>query len=329
MYFPVLRLRRLRMKDNLRKLKRETTLSVSDLIYPIFIQDGKDKKIEISSMPGIYRYTVDKVDEEIERVREAGVPAVILFGIPDEKDSHATQAWADDGIIQKGVKYIKERYPELIVITDLCLCEYTDHGHCGIVKDGKILNDETLDVIKKIALSQVSSGADMVAPSGMMDGAVGAIREVLDEYNYEDVPIMAYSAKYASSFYGPFRDAAESAPAFGDRRSYQMDPANIREAMMEIELDIEEGADIVMVKPAMPYLDVIREARNRFDYPLAAYQVSGEYSMIKAAAKLGWLDEKRAIWESTLAIKRAGADLILTYFALELSKMIKEGWNEA
>ena len=329
MYFPILRLRRLRMKDNFRKMKRETRLSTSNLIYPIFIQDGRGKKIEVPSMPGIYRYTVDRVEEEIERVMEAGIPAIILFGIPEEKDSQATQAWVEDGIIQRGVRYIKDKYPDLIIITDVCLCEYTDHGHCGIVKDGKILNDETLEIIKKIALSQVEAGADMVAPSGMMDGAVGAIREILDEYNYGDIPIMAYAAKYASSFYGPFRDAAESAPAFGDRRSYQMDPANIREAMMEIELDIQEGADIVMVKPAMPYLDVIREARNRFDYPLAAYQVSGEYSMIKAAAKLGWLDEKRAMWEATLAIKRAGADLILTYFAIELSKMIKEGWNEA
>ncbi len=329
MYFPILRLRRLRMKDNFRKMRRETRLSSSNLIYPVFIQDGRGKKVEVSSMPGIYRYTVDKVEEEIEKAMEAGIPAIILFGIPDEKDSQATQAWVEDGIIQRGVRYIKDRYPDLIIITDVCLCEYTNHGHCGIVKDGKILNDETLEIIKKIALSQVEAGADMVAPSGMMDGAVGAIREVLDEYNYEDIPIMAYAAKYASSFYGPFRDAAESAPAFGDRRSYQMDPANIREAMMEIELDIQEGADIVMVKPAMPYLDVIREVRNRFDYPLAAYQVSGEYSMIKAAAKLGWLDEKRAMWEATLAIKRAGADLILTYFAIELSKMIKEGWNEA
>ena len=328
MYFPVLRLRRLRMTGNLRRMKRETRLSVSDLIYPIFVQDGRNIKQEIPSMPGIYRFSIDRVAEEVEKVVEAEIPAIILFGIPAEKDSMATQAWVEDGIIQRAVRFIKEKFPELVVITDVCLCEYTDHGHCGIVKDGKILNDETLDIIKKIALSQVEAGADMVAPSGMMDGAVGAIREVLDEYGYGEIPIMAYAAKYASSFYGPFRDAAESAPAFGDRRSYQMDPANIREAMMEIELDIQEGADIVMVKPALPYLDVIREARNRFDYPLAAYQVSGEYSMIKAAGKLGWLDEKRAMWEATIAIKRAGADLILSYFALDLARMIKEGWNE-
>ncbi len=328
MYFPILRLRRLRMKNNLRRMKRETKLSVSDLIYPIFVQDGNNIRQEIPSMPGIYRFSIDRVEEEIQKVVEAEIPAIILFGIPDEKDSTATQAWVEDGIIQRAVRFIKGKYPDLIVITDVCLCEYTDHGHCGIIRDGKIINDETLDIIKKIAFSHAEAGADVVAPSGMMDGAVGAIREILDEYDYGDIPIMAYAAKYASSFYGPFRDAAESAPAFGDRRSYQMDPANIREAMMEIELDIQEGADIVMVKPAMPYLDVIREARSRFDYPIAAYQVSGEYSMIKAAGKLGWLDEKKAMWESTVAIKRAGADLILTYFALDLAKMIKEGWNE-
>ncbi len=329
MYFPILRMRRLRMKDNFRRMRRETRLSISDLIYPIFIQDGKKIKLEVPSMPGIYRFSTDTVLEEVERVAEMGIPAIILFGIPAEKDSMATQAWVEDGIIQRGVRVIKEKFPELIVITDVCLCEYTDHGHCGIVKDGKILNDETLEIIKKIALSQVEAGADMVAPSGMMDGAVAAIREILDEYGYGEIPIMGYSAKFASSFYGPFRDAAESAPAFGDRRTYQMDPANRLEALQEIELDIQEGADIVMVKPALPYLDIIREAKERINVPLAAYQVSGEYSMIRAAAKLGWLDEKKAIWEATLSIKRAGADLILTYFAPELAEMIKEGWNES
>lgn len=329
MYFPILRLRRLRMTQNLRRMKRETKLSVSDFIYPIFVQDGRGVKEEVPSMPGIFRFSPDTVLEEVEKVVEREIPSIILFGIPAEKDSMATQAWVEDGIIQRTTRIIKEKFPDLVIITDVCLCEYTDHGHCGIVKDGVILNDETLEIIKKIALSQVEAGADVVAPSGMMDGAVGAIREVLDENGYGIIPIMGYSAKYASSFYGPFRDAAESAPAFGDRRSYQMDPANIREAMLEIELDIQEGADIIMVKPAMPYLDVIREAKNRFEHPLAAYQVSGEYSMIKAAAKLGWLDEKKAMWEATLAIKRAGADLILTYFALDLADMIKEGWNEA
>ena len=329
MYFPILRLRRLRMTQNLRRMKRETKLSVSDFIYPIFVQDGRGVKEEVPSMPGIFRFSPDTVLEEVEKVVEREIPSIILFGIPAEKDSMATQAWVEDGIIQRTTRIIKEKFPDLVIITDVCLCEYTDHGHCGIVKDGVILNDETLEIIKKIALSQVEAGADVVAPSGMMDGAVGAIREVLDENGYGIIPIMGYSAKYASSFYGPFRDAAESAPAFGDRRSYQMDPANIREAMLEIELDIQEGADIIMVKPAMPYLDVIRGAKNRFEHPLAAYQVSGEYSMIKAAAKLGWLDEKKAMWEATLAIKRAGADLILTYFALDLADMIKEGWNEA
>ena len=329
MYFPILRLRRLRMTQNLRRMKRETKLSVSDFIYPVFVQDGRGVKEEVPSMPGIFRFSPDTVLEEVEKVVEREIPSIILFGIPDEKDSMATQAWVEDGIIQRTTRIIKEKFPDLVIITDVCLCEYTDHGHCGIVKDGVILNDETLEIIKKIALSQVEAGADVVAPSGMMDGAVGAIREALDENGYGIIPIMGYSAKYASSFYGPFRDAAESAPAFGDRRSYQMDPANVREAMLEIELDIQEGADIIMVKPAMPYLDVIREAKNRFEHPLAAYQVSGEYSMIKAAAKLGWLDEKKAMWEATLAIKRAGADLILTYFALDLADMIKEGWNEA
>ncbi len=328
MYFPLLRLRRLRMKNNLRRMKRETRLDVSNLIYPIFVQEGKGIKQEIQSMPGIYRFSIDTVEEEIAKVMDADIPAIILFGIPAEKDSTATQAWVEDGIIQRATRFIKGKFPELIVITDVCLCEYTDHGHCGLVRDGKVLNDETLDIIQKIALSQVKAGSDMVAPSGMMDGAVGAIREILDENGYGDVPIMAYAAKFFSSFYGPFRDAAESAPAFGDRRSYQMDPANFREAMLEMELDVREGADIIMVKPALPYLDVIKEARSRFDLPIAAYQVSGEYSMIKAAAKLGWLDERRAMWEATLSIRRAGADMILTYFALELSKMIKEGWNE-
>ncbi len=328
MYFPLLRLRRLRMKNNLRRMKRETRLDVSNLIYPIFVQEGKGIKQEIQSMPGIYRFSIDTVEEEIAKVIDADIPAIILFGIPAEKDSTATQAWVEDGIIQRATRFIKDKFPELIVITDVCLCEYTDHGHCGLVRDGKVLNDETLDIIQKIALSQVEAGSDMVAPSGMMDGAVGAIREILDENGYGDVPIMAYAAKFFSSFYGPFRDAAESAPAFGDRRSYQMDPANFREAMLEMELDVREGADIIMVKPALPYLDVIKEARSRFDLPIAAYQVSGEYSMIKAAAKLGWLDERRAMWEATLSIRRAGADMILTYFALELSKMIKEGWNE-
>ena len=328
MYYPALRLRRLRMKNSLRRLKRETVLSVNDLIYPIFVVEGNNIKEEVPSMPGVFRYSVDRVEEIINEVSENNIPAVILFGVPNFKDEIASQAYDENGIVQRATRKIKSYNKDITVITDVCLCEYTDHGHCGLIKDGVVLNDETLKIISKIAVSQVEAGADVVAPSGMMDGAVAAIRNSLDSIGFSSIPIMAYAAKFYSSFYGPFRDAAESAPKFGDRRSYQMDPANFNEAIMEIETDIEEGADIIMVKPALPYLDVIKAANDLFNYPLAAYQVSGEYSMIKAAGINGWIDEEKVAWESVLSIKRAGADMILTYFALEIAKMIKDGKNE-
>jgi len=324
MLFPEYRPRRLRRTENIRSLVRETHLSVNDLIYPLFICEGKNIKQEVKSMPEVYRFSIDKALEEIKEATQLRIKAVLLFGIPDKKDEVGTSAYMEKGIIQKAVRAIKDKFPELIVITDVCLCEYTSHGHCGIIKNGEVDNDLTLEVLAKIAVSHAKAGADIVAPSDMMDGRVGRIREALDEAGFSHVAIMSYAVKYCSAFYGPFREAAESAPKFGDRRSYQMDPANSREALREVSLDIEEGADIIMVKPAMPYLDIIKMLRNEFNYPIAAYQVSGEYAMIKAASKLGWLDEEKILWESLISIKRAGADLIITYFAKKIASLLNK-----
>ncbi len=313
--FPIYRPRRLRANENLRRLVRETHLSVDDLIYPMFVVHGQNTENEISSMPGCYQYSVDRLVTAAKELVSLGIPGTILFGIPENKDPLGTEAYAEDGIIQKAVRSIKDAVPDLLVITDVCLCEYTDHGHCGIVEDGEVQNDPTLDLLMQESLSHAHAGADVIAPSDMMDGRVGAIRDALDEEGYENIPILSYSAKYASAFYGPFRDAADSTPQFGDRRSYQMDPANMDEALREVTLDIEEGADIVMVKPALSYLDVIHQVKTEFQMPVAAYNVSGEYSMIKAAAQNGWIDEKRVALEVLTSIKRAGADMILTYFA--------------
>ena len=318
MRFPDYRPRRLRYNESLRTLIRETQLSINDLIQPLFVRPGRGIREPIPSMPGNYRFSVDELIKEIKEIKDRGILAIILFGIPEKKDRLGTDAYAKDGIIQRAVREIKEKVPDIIVITDVCLCEYTDHGHCGIIKDGEVDNDATLPILGEIAVSQVQAGADIVAPSGMMDGGVMAIRKALDAAGFIHIPIMAYSAKYASAFYGPFRDAAESAPMFGDRRGYQMDPANAEEAVREVELDLAEGADIVMVKPALPYLDVIYRVKKAINRPLAAYNVSGEFSMIKAAIERGWLDEK-VILEVLTAIKRAGADLILTYFAKEVA----------
>ena len=322
MAFPIQRLRRLRQHESLRRMVRETRLSPSDLIYPMFVMEGKDQRREIASMPGQFRLSIDLLVKEAGEVAGLGIPAVMLFGIPDRKDERGTSGYDPNGVVQRAIKAVKDHVPGLLVITDVCIDEYTTHGHCGIVKDGRILNDETLECLRAMAKTHAESGADMVAPSDMMDGRVAAIRSELDRAGYPELPIMAYAAKFASCFYAPFRDAAGSAPQFGDRQSYQMDPANRREALREIALDVEEGADIVMVKPALPYLDVIAAARAQTSLPVAAYQVSGEYSMIKAAGKAGWLDESRAMMESLLAIKRAGADLILTYFAKDAARSL-------
>lgn len=324
MYFPIYRPRRLRRNSNLRELVAETRLSVDDLIYPMFVMPGKNKKVPVKSMPGIYKQSIDNLIKEIREAKKLGIKAILLFGIPESKDEMGTEGYHEHGIIQKAVREIKKKVKDILVITDVCMCEYTSHGHCGIIKDGDVDNDETLEYLAKMSLSHVEAGADIVAPSDMMDGRVGVIRDELDNSGYQNVAIMSYAAKYASAFYGPFREAAESPPQFGDRRSYQMDPPNIREAMREIKLDIEEGADIVMVKPALPYLDVIRAAREEFDHPIAAYQVSGEYSMVKAAGKLGWIDEELVIMETLISIKRAGADLILTYFAKDAAKVLSK-----
>jgi len=315
MQFPEYRARRLRKNENFRRLIRETKLSTDDLIYPLFVVSGKNFKKPIQSMPGNFQMSVDNIVKEVKKARELDIPAVLLFGIPEKKDEMATGAFAKDGIVQQAIKRIKNEVPDILVITDVCLCEYTSHGHCGVLEKEEVQNDATLEVLAETAVSHARAGADMVAPSAMMDGQVAAIREALDENNLEDIPVMAYAAKYSSSFYGPFREAAESAPQFGDRKAYQMDPANSDEAIREIMLDVEEGADIIMVKPALAYLDVIYRAKQEFDLPLAAYSVSGEYAMIKAAAQMGWLDEEKVMMESLTAIKRAGADIIITYFA--------------
>jgi porphobilinogen synthase len=324
MSFPTTRLRRLRTTLNLRAMVRETTLGPRDFIYPLFVVHGKDVHREIPSMPGVYHQSIDRLASEVEEVSALDIPAVILFGVPAEKDPLGEENFADDGIVQQAIRAIKAANPDLLVITDVCMCEYTDHGHCGIVAGGEILNDETLDILGKVSVSHAQAGADMVAPSGMMDGMIAAIRAALDAAQYKRTGILSYAVKYASGFYGPFRDAALSAPAFGDRRTHQMDPANVREAMREAQLDVDEGADMLMVKPALAYLDVIRRVRDRFDLPVAAYNVSGEYSMIKAAADKGWLDEQTVVLEMLTAIRRAGADLILTYYAKDASRWLRE-----
>ncbi|MDQ2887026.1 MAG: porphobilinogen synthase [Chloroflexota bacterium] len=322
--FPTVRLRRTRQNDKLRGMVRETHLNVEQLIYPLFVAEGIDEPREISAMPGIMQWPLEYLGREAERVANLGIPAVLLFGIPNEKDEVGSQAYAEQGIIQQAIRRLKAATPATLVITDVCLCEYTSHGHCGVIKNGNVQNDETLQLLGNMSLSHVEAGADIVAPSDMMDGRVGAIRTLLDEQGFQQTPIMAYSAKFASGFYGPFREAAGSTPQFGDRRSYQMDPANAREALREVELDIAEGADIVMVKPALSYLDVIRQVRDRCDLPIAAYNVSGEYSMIKAAAHNGWIDERRIVTEVLTSIRRAGADMIITYFAPDVAGWLRE-----
>src|SRR5208337_830997 len=324
MQFPEYRARRLRKNENLRRLIRETKLSVDDLVYPLFAVPGNNFKKPISSMPGQFQLSVDNIAKEAQKAHDLGIPAVLLFGIPPKKDAMATGAFAKDGIVQQAIKRIKSEVPDILVITDVCLCEYTSHGHCGMLEKDTVLNDETLEVLAETALSQARAGADMVAPSAMMDGQIAAIREALDENAFEDIPVMAYAAKYASSFYGPFREAAQSTPQFGDRKAYQMDPANADEAIREMSLDVGEGADIIMVKPALAYLDIICRAKQEFDLPVAAYNVSGEYSMIKAASQLGWFDEEKAMLESLTAIKRAGADIIITYFAPQAAKLLNK-----
>ncbi len=322
MEFPIYRPRRLRRNERLRDLVRETTLSPKDLIYPLFVGPGKDKAQPVSSMPGVAQLSVDRVVKECQEVASLDIPAIILFGLPERKDSQGSEAYSDSGVVQQAIREIKERVPDLLVITDVCLCEYTDHGHCGVIRDGDVDNDSTLELLSREALSHAKAGADIIAPSDMMDGRVGAIRKTLDQNGFQKISIMAYAAKYASGFYGPFREAAESTPQFGDRRSYQMDPGNAEEALREVELDIREGADIVMVKPAMSYLDVVYRVKEKFGYPVAAYNVSGEYSMIKAAGQNGWVDEQRIMMEVLFSIKRAGADMILTYFAKDVAKIL-------
>lgn len=324
MSFPTVRLRRLRSGPNLRSLVRETSLTPAHLIYPLFVVHGSNIRTEIPSMPGVYHQSVDRLSADIDELSALGIPGVILFGVPAHKDPIGEENYADDGIVQQAVRTIKRANPNLVVMTDVCLCEYTDHGHCGIVRDGEILNDETLDVLGRVAVSHANAGADVVAPSGMMDGMVAAIRAALDRGGHTGTSILSYAVKYASGFYGPFRDAAQSTPAFGDRRTHQMDPANAREALREARLDVDEGADMLMVKPALAYLDIIKRVREAFDLPLAAYNVSGEYSMIKAAAMRGWLDERKVALETLLAIRRAGADMILTYHAKDAARWLNE-----
>ena len=317
--FPEVRLRRFRRNPTLRALVRETRLSLDQFVMPLFVAP---ESLRNEQLPGMARYSLDHLVREVEELVRLGVQGVILFGIPEEKDEQGTGAWDDDGIVQRTLRALRPRFPELVLMTDVCLCEYTSHGHCGVIVDGEVHNDQSLELLVRTAVSHVEAGADVVAPSDMMDGRVGAIREALDDRSFETTPILAYSAKYASAFYGPFREAADSTPAFGDRRGYQMDPANVREALREAELDIEEGADAIMIKPALPYLDVIRAARESFDVPIGAYNVSGEYAMVKAAAQAGWLDERQAALESLTAIKRSGADLIISYWTKDLAQWL-------
>lgn len=323
MNFPIYRPRRLRRNERLRGMVRETTLSAKNFIYPLFVAPGKNKTQPVSSMPGVAQLSLDRAVSECEEAASLGIPAVILFGLPEHKDALGSEAYADEGVVQQAIRAIKAKVPEMLVITDVCLCEYTDHGHCGVIRNNDVDNDSTLELLARESLSHARAGADMIAPSDMMDGRVGRIRQALDQNGFEHIPIMAYAAKYASGFYGPFREAAESTPQFGDRRSYQMDPANADEALREVELDIREGADIVMVKPALAYLDVIYRVKEKFGYPVAAYNVSGEYSMIKAAGQNGWIDEPRIMMEVLFAIRRAGADMILTYFAKEAARLLR------
>ena len=327
MFFPQYRARRIRGKEIFRNMVRETSLSVNDLIYPMFSAFGTGIRKEISSMPGIYQQSIEHIVAEAQEAYELGIPAVLLFGIPEKKDAVGSDAYSEQGIIQETIRALKKEVPKLAVITDVCMCEYTDHGHCGIIKDGDVDNDSTLELLAKEALSHAQAGADMVAPSDMMDGRVNAIREMLDDNGFDQIPLMSYAVKYASGYYGPFREAAESTPQFGDRSSYQMDPANRLEALREAQMDVDEGADIIMVKPGLPYLDIVREVRNEFNLPVAVYNVSGEYSMIKAAAKMGWIDGDRVTMETMIAFKRAGADIILTYHAKEVAKLLHKGYE--
>ncbi|MFW6387361.1 MAG: porphobilinogen synthase [Thermodesulfobacteriota bacterium] len=324
MYFPRYRARRTRKNENLRRMVRENHLRVEDLIYPMFSAFGENIRNEIPSMPGIYQQSIENLVEEAHEVYELGVPAVLLFGIPEKKDPLGRDAYSDDGIIQRTIRALKKEVPELTVITDVCMCEYTDHGHCGVIKDGDVDNDSTLELLAAEALSHAQAGADIVAPSDMMDGRIAALREILDDNDFSHIPIMSYAVKYASAYYGPFRDAADSTPQFGDRRSYQMDPANRREAIREAALDVDECADFLMVKPALAYMDIIRDIKERFDLPLAAYNVSGEYSMVKAAAQKGWIDHDKVVMETLTGLKRAGADLILTYHAKEAARLLQK-----
>jgi porphobilinogen synthase len=325
MSFPTVRMRRLRSSETLRAMVRETTLDAGDLIYPLFVKPGKGRRDEISSMPGVFQLSIDQLENEAAELAELGIPAVILFGLPESKDEAGSGAFAEDGIVQGAIRELKTKAPDLLVITDVCMCEYTSHGHCGALDDcGCVINDVTLEMLAATAVSHAEAGADMVAPSDMMDGRVGAIRGALDAEGFIELPIMSYAAKYASAYYGPFREAADSAPAFGDRKGYQMDPANAEEALREVELDIEEGADIVMVKPALAYMDVIRRVKETFGMPTAAYNVSGEYAMVKAAAAKGWVDEKRVVLETLTGFRRAGADLILTYHAKDAARWLRE-----
>ena len=319
------RTRRLRKTENIRRLVRDNKLTIDDLIYPLFIEEGENIETEIKSMPGIKRFSLDKISTELDEVTSLNIPAVLLFGIPSKKDDVGSETWSDDGIVQKAIRFIKKNYPKLYVITDVCFCEYTSHGHCGILNNNDDLdNDATLINLSRQAISHAKAGADMLAPSGMIDGSIITMREALDNTGYYDLPIMAYSVKYSSAFYGPFRDAADSTPTFGDRKTYQMDPANRDEAMREAAFDDAEGADILMVKPALSYLDIVRDLKNNYDRPIACYNVSGEYAMIKAAGEKGWIDEKQVMMESLLSMKRAGADIIITYFAKEVAKILKK-----
>ena len=321
----MIRLRRLRNNETVRNMIRETSVSVNDLVYPVFIKEGTDEKIPVDSMPGIYQYTIDRFPEELDRIQKAGVSAILIFGIPEHKDECGSQAYAEDGITQRAIRQIKEWAPDLLVIADVCLCEYTSHGHCGLVHEGKILNDETLPLLAKMAVSLAKAGADMIAPSDMMDGRVAAIRECLDKAGHYTTPIMSYAVKYASAFYGPFREAADSAPSFGDRKSYQMDPHNSREGLKEALTDVEEGADIIMVKPALAYQDMIWQVKEATNVPVAAYSVSGEYAMVKAAAANGWIDEERIVGEMATGAFRSGAQIYLTYYAELLARLMDEG----
>ena len=320
----MIRMRRLRVNEAMRSLVRETRISKDDLVYPVFIAEGENKKNPVDSMPGIYQWSIDRFDEELCRIVEAGIRAILIFGIPDHKDENGTEAYNEEGVTQRAIRHIKEKAPDLLVIADVCLCEYTSHGHCGLIRGQEILNDETLVLLGKMAVSMARAGADIIAPSDMMDGRVEYIRHSLDENGFQNTTIMAYSAKFASAYYAPFRDAAHSAPSFGDRRTYQMDPANGKEAVRECENDIEEGADIIMVKPALAYLDIVKAVSDRTDYPVAVYNVSGEYSMVKAAAANGWIDEKRVVMENMTAMKRAGAGIIITYHALDVAGWLAE-----